>query len=57
VAVPWPDGDRWLRQGVRTNAWVLLDEVPLWFELWRQMNGFPAIGKGMKEETEKLKKK
>lgn len=57
VTVPWPDGDRWLRQGVRTNAWVLLDEVPLWFELWRQMNGFPAIGKGMKEETEKLKKK
>lgn len=57
VTVPWPDGDRWLRQGVQTNAWVLLDEVPLWFELWRQMNGFPAIGKGMKEETEKLKKK
>lgn len=57
VSVDWPDGDRWLRQGVRTNAWVLLDEVPLWFELWRQMNGFPAIGKGMKEETEKLKKK
>jgi multidrug resistance efflux pump len=57
VSVPWPDGERWLRQGVQTNAWVLLDEVPLWFELWRQMNGFPAIGKGMKEETEKLKKK
>jgi adhesin transport system membrane fusion protein len=57
VTVPWPDGDRWLRQGVQTNAWVLLDEVPLWFELWRQMNGFPAIGTGMKEETEKLKKK
>jgi multidrug resistance efflux pump len=57
VSVPWPDGERWLRQGVKTNAWVLLDEVPLWFELWRQMNGFPAIGKGMKEETEKLKKK
>jgi multidrug resistance efflux pump len=36
----WP-GARWLRQGVRANGWVLLQRVPLWFELWRQMNGFP----------------
>lgn len=36
----WPGG-RWLRQGVRANGWVLLERVPLWFELWRQMNGFP----------------
>lgn len=36
----WP-GTRWLRQGVRVNGWVLLERVPLWFELWRQMNGFP----------------
>lgn len=38
--VDWP-GTRWLRQGVRANGWVLLERVPLWFELWRQMNGFP----------------
>lgn len=38
--VEWP-GARWLRQGVRANGWVLLERVPLWFELWRQMNGFP----------------
>jgi multidrug efflux pump subunit AcrA (membrane-fusion protein) len=56
VKVAWPDGDRWLRQGVKTNTWVMLDEVPLWFEIWRQINGFPAIGTGLKEETEKLKK-
>lgn len=43
VAVGWPDHDRWLRQGVRANAWVMLDQVPLWFELWRQMNGFPPL--------------
>ncbi|MCB1279328.1 HlyD family efflux transporter periplasmic adaptor subunit [Prosthecobacter sp.] len=43
VEVNWPDKDRWLRQGVRTNAWVMLNEVPLWFELWRQINGFPPI--------------
>lgn len=36
----WPD-DRFLRQGVRTNGWVLLDTVPLWFEVWRNLNGFP----------------
>lgn len=39
---PWPE-DRYLRQGVRTNGWVLLDRVPLWFEVWRQLNGFPPV--------------
>lgn len=38
--VPWPD-ERWLRQGVRVHGWVLLQRVPLWFEVWRQLNGFP----------------
>lgn len=37
---PWPEV-RFLRQGVRANGWVLLDQVPLWFEAWRQLNGFP----------------
>jgi multidrug resistance efflux pump len=39
---PWPQ-ERFLRQGVRANAWVLLDQVPLWFEVWRQLNGFPPV--------------
>ncbi len=39
---PWP-GERWLRQGVRTKGWVLLNEVSLGFELWRQLNGFPPV--------------
>jgi multidrug efflux pump subunit AcrA (membrane-fusion protein) len=39
---PWPD-QRFLRQGVRVNGWVLLDIVPLWFEVWRQLNGFPPV--------------
>jgi multidrug resistance efflux pump len=38
--ISWP-GARWLRQGVRANGWVLLQRVPLWFEVWRQLNGFP----------------
>jgi hypothetical protein len=42
--LPWPD-NRWLRQGVRANGWVLLERVRLGFELWRQINGFPpALG-------------
>jgi len=39
---PWPEG-RYLRQGVRANGWVLLDQVPLWYEIWRRMNGFPPV--------------
>ncbi|MCA9187351.1 MAG: toxin secretion protein [Pirellulaceae bacterium] len=38
----WPS-QRYLRQGVRANGWVLLDQVPLWYEVWRQMNGFPPV--------------
>lgn len=37
---PWPKG-QFLRQGVRANGWVLLRQVPLWYELWRQLNAFP----------------
>ena len=49
MEVPWPDHETWLRQGVRTRAWLMLDEVPLWFEIWRQINGFPPIGKGIED--------
>lgn len=38
---PWPPGDK-LRQGMRSNGWVLLQIVPLGYEAWRQFNGFPA---------------
>lgn len=36
----WPSS-RYLRQGVRANAWILLNQVALGYELWRQFNGFP----------------
>lgn len=39
-AEEWPQG-RYLRQGVRAKGWVLLNQVALGFELWRQFNGFP----------------
>lgn len=39
---PWPD-QRYLRQGVRAQGWVLLSRVSIGWELWRQLNGFPPI--------------
>lgn len=36
----WPD-ERFLRQGMRANGWVMLNQVSLGFEIWRQLNGFP----------------
>jgi multidrug resistance efflux pump len=38
----WPS-PMYLRQGVRAKAWVLLGEVTIGFELWRQLNGFPPV--------------
>lgn len=38
---PWPE-TRYLRQGVRAQGFVLLGRVSLAYELWRQLNGFPA---------------
>jgi len=37
---PWPESD-FLRQGARAKGFVLLDQVRLGYELWRQANGFP----------------
>ena len=46
----WPDS-RYLRQGVRAKGWVILSTVPLGFEIWRQLNGFPpTIDKSMPSE-------
>jgi membrane fusion protein, adhesin transport system len=39
-AEPWPTS-RYLRQGGRANGWILLNQVRLGWELWRQFNGFP----------------
>lgn len=35
---PWPDA---LRVGAGSNNMLLLKDVPIWYELWRQINGFP----------------
>ncbi len=47
----WPSPEH-LRQGVRAKGFVLLDQVPLGWELWRRANGFPptvADGEAAKE--------
>ncbi|NDV91675.1 HlyD family efflux transporter periplasmic adaptor subunit [Alteromonas sp. 345S023] len=38
--VPWPKESS-ARLGSRVKAWVLLEEVKLGYELWRQLNNFP----------------
>ncbi len=35
---PWPSA---LRVGAGTTNIVLLKDVPIWYELWRKINGFP----------------
>lgn len=34
----WPEA---LRVGAGTYSMLLLNDVPIWYELWRQINGFP----------------
>ncbi|RAI93779.1 HlyD family secretion protein [Algoriphagus yeomjeoni] len=36
---PWPSV---LRVGSGADGIALLNDVPVWYELWRQLNGFPA---------------
>ena len=35
---PWPKD---IRAGSGAYTMALLDDVPIWFELWRKLNGFP----------------
>ncbi|SMG06366.1 HlyD family secretion protein [Arenibacter troitsensis] len=44
LLAPDPDDEPWptqIRVGSGANTFALLDDVPIWFELWRQVNGFP----------------
>jgi multidrug resistance efflux pump len=44
LVVPDRSDDQWpsqLRVGSGIKAWVMLDDVPVWYEIWRQLNGFP----------------
>lgn len=37
----WPDREH-LRLGAKGSGWIMLDDVPLYYEIWRQLNAFPA---------------
>lgn len=44
LIVPDTTDEAWPKQvriGSGTKGWVMLDDVPLWYEFWRQLNGFP----------------
>jgi len=48
---PWPSV-KYLRPGAKATGWVLLGDVPLWYEIWRQFNGFqPTLPEPDSEET------
>jgi hypothetical protein len=58
--IPWPDA---LRFGSGVKGLFLLTDVAIWYEMWRQINGFPPVfydqngpdlsGKGKSEAKEK----
>lgn len=49
----WPEQ---LRIGSGVYGWAMLDEVRVWFEIWRQLNGFPPSLREKPEDDEKDKK-
>ena len=50
---PWPQD---VRAGSGAFTMALLDDVPIWFELWRQLNGFPPNYYQPMEVTDTKKK-
>ncbi len=51
----WPD---LLRVGTGTKTFMLLKDVPIWYEIWRQLNGFPPdFYKKEKEKQQEIKRK
>ncbi len=44
ILVQPKSGEEWpaaIRQGSGVYGWVMLSDVPVWYEIWRQLNGFP----------------
>ena len=48
---PWPKA---LRIGTGTYGWAMLNDVPIFYEIWRQLNGFPP-DYTITKNTEKIK--
>ncbi|MFM9985541.1 MAG: HlyD family secretion protein [Flavobacteriales bacterium] len=52
-AEPWPAG---LRVGSGANGIALLNDVSIWYELWRQFNGFPPDFYSTESSEKEVKK-
>ncbi len=50
----WP---KELRVGSGAQGILLLNNVPLWYEIWRKLNGFPPDYYATEEKAEELKQK
>jgi multidrug efflux pump subunit AcrA (membrane-fusion protein) len=50
----WP---KQLKIGSGSQGIALMKDVPIWYELWRNINGFPPDYYKLKEPTEKYKEK
>ncbi|GAA0879710.1 biotin/lipoyl-binding protein [Algoriphagus jejuensis] len=52
---PWPEP---LRIGSGADGIAILNDVPVWYEIWRQLNGFPAdyYTQEQKDQIESSKK-
>ena len=60
LLAPDPNDHEWpkdLRVGSGANTIALLEDVPIWFELWRQLNGFPPNYYQPENSVAKAKKK
>ncbi|MCE2843907.1 MAG: HlyD family secretion protein [Sediminibacterium sp.] len=58
LVIPDSDQKGWpkeLKTGTGARGFALLNTVPIWYELWRQINGFPPDYYKTKEPTKKEK--
>ncbi|HMO32614.1 MAG TPA: biotin/lipoyl-binding protein [Lacibacter sp.] len=51
---PWPKG---IKIGTGAVSFALLKDVPIWYELWRQINGFPPDFYKQQEDLKKEQEK
>ena len=63
LIAPDPDGEDWpknVRVGSGAYTIALLEDVPIWYEMWRQLNGFPpnyyTPKDGKSDDSKKTKK-
>lgn len=55
VDAEWPEP---LRFGAGARSMLLLNDVPIWYEIWRQLNGFPPeFYEAQDEKPEEIKRK